>query len=247
MHNIKCLIAYDGTHYLGWQKTKTGNSIEGTLEAAIETCLQHPVHLQAASRTDARVHANGQVVNFLTSKTLDLGKLRSSLNHVLPKDIVILSIEQMSEHFHPTLDCIAKEYRYFICHGTIQLPEHRLYSWHVSNPLSLSLIRDAMPTLIGLHDFSTFSNTKKNEVYQDHTREIHLLELIEIEQERFYFRVKGNHFLYKMVRNIVGTLIDIGRGKIAADALKSILQSKSRPEAGITAPPHGLFLHEVIF
>ena len=115
MHNVKLIIAYDGTRYLGWQKTKMGPSIEEALQATVEQIVQHPVHLQAASRTDAGVHATGQVVNFLTSKTLNLSQFNISLNGMLPKDIAVRSVQLMPGSFHPTLDCTGKEYRYYAC------------------------------------------------------------------------------------------------------------------------------------
>lgn len=246
MHNIKLIIAYDGTAYFGWQKTRVGPSIEEALQAVIEQILQHPAPLQAASRTDAGVHARRQTVNFLTGRQgLDLSRLKSSLNGLLSKDIVILSVEEAPLNFHPTLDCTGKEYRYYLCYGHVQLPQHRFYSWHVSSVLDVEKIMLALPHLIGSHDFSAFCNVKKNEHYSDFIREVTTLELDLLEENRLCVRICGNHFLYKMVRNIVGTLADIGRGKIDLDQLPDILNSKYRPKAGVTAPAHGLFLHDV--
>jgi tRNA pseudouridine38-40 synthase len=249
MHNIKLQIAYDGTSYLGWQKTKMGPSIEEALQQVIEQILQHPVSLQAASRTDAGVHAKGQIVNFLTSKIhLDLNKFRLSLNRLLPKDIVVLETEWMPISFHPTLDCIGKEYRYFICFGRTQFPQHRLYSWHVPDLLNLDHMQQALPLLIGRHHFASFCNVKKNASYIDYMREIQLLEMVEIEKNRLCFRIGGDHFLYKMVRNLVGTLVDIGRRKkTSLESLPDILKSGDRTRAGMTAPAHGLFLYEVFY
>lgn len=248
MQNIKLIIAYDGTAYLGWQKANTGPSIEITLQTLIEKILQHPVLLQAASRTDAGVHSEGQVVNFLTSKLdFDLNKFQMSLNRLLPKDIIILKVEKMPLSFHPTIHCIGKEYRYFVCMGQSQLPQHRFYSWHVPYPLQLDAIRKACPYLIGSHDFSSFCNAKIKTHYSDYVREVQLLQLTELENNRLCFRIQGNHFLYKMVRNIIGTLIYVGRGKISLQSLREILESRHRPEAGVTAPAHGLFLQRVIY
>ena len=246
--NLKLVIAYDGTNYLGWQKTATGPSIEETMQNVIEKILQHPVHLQAASRTDSGVHAVGQVINFFTSKqNIRLDKLLTSMNSLLPKDIVVLELNKAPLHFHPTLDCSGKEYHYFLCTGPIQLPYHRLYSWHIYEPIDKALIQKALLYFVGEHDFSSFCNAKKNEYYQNHIRKIETLECIELEQNRFCIRVKGNHFLYKMVRNIVGTLVDIGKGKILSKDLPAIFQAHSRPTAGVTAPAHGLFLHTVFY
>jgi tRNA pseudouridine38-40 synthase len=248
MRNIKLVIAYDGQGYLGWKKTKMGPSIEATLQQCIEQILQHPIQLQAASRTDAGVHATGQVVNFLTPKPLpSLDQLRLSLNRLLPKSIVIHDVNEMPLTFHPTLDCIEKEYRYFICHGPIQLPCHRFYSWHIPYSLLLTSIQEALPFLVGQHHFGAFCNVKKNARYLDDVRDIQCLELIELDPQRFYFRICGNHFLYKMVRNLVGTLIDIGRGKMKVTHLLDLLQSGQRTQAGVTAPAHGLFLHHVFY
>lgn len=248
MQNIKLIIAYDGTAYLGWQKANIGPSIEATLQAIIEKILQHPIILQAASRTDAGVHSEGQVVNFLTTKIdFDLNKFQNSLNRLLPKDIIVLHVEDMPLSFHPTLHCIGKEYRYFVCMGQSQLPYHRFYSWHVPYRLQIDTIHEACPYLIGSHDFSAFCNAKIKTHYSDYMREVQLLQLIELDNNRLCFRIQGNHFLYKMVRNLVGTLIYIGRGKIPLQKLIEILESRDRPKAGITAPAHGLFLQRVIY
>jgi tRNA pseudouridine38-40 synthase len=248
MHNIKLIVAYDGREYLGWQKTRMGPSIEAALQEVIEQIIQHPILLQAASRTDAGVHAQGQVVNFLSSKIyVDLDRFRISLNSLLPKDIAVLQVRLMPLSFHPTLDCIGKEYRYFICYGPTQLPHHRFYAWHVHYSLNLEKMRQAIPLLLGTHNFAAFCNVKKNAHYSNYTREVQLLELIELEEKRLCFRISGNHFLYKMVRNLVGTLVDIGRGKIALETLPNILQSEYRPQAGVTAPAHGLFLYQVFY
>lgn len=247
-HNIELVIAYDGRAYLGWQKTPLGPSIEATLQAVIEQVLQHPTPLQAASRTDAGVHAQGQVVNFTTVKPpLDLYRFQLSINSLLPKDIIILSTRLMPLSFHPTLNCSGKEYHYFVCTGPAQLPQHRFYSWHVYDPLNLSLIRQALPLLVGEHNFAAFCNVKKNTHYTDYVRTVQKFELKELDEQRLSFQICGNHFLYKMVRNLVGTLIDIGRGTVPLEHLPSILQSHSRRQAGVAAPAHGLFLHQVFY
>ena len=128
MYNIKLTLAYDGAAYFGWQKTSVGPSIEEELQLVLEKVFQHSIILQAASRTDAGVHALGQVVNFFTEKPgLNFGVLKISLNRLLPKDIKIIDIKEMPLSFHPTVDCLYKEYRYFICFGAAQLPHHRLF------------------------------------------------------------------------------------------------------------------------
>jgi tRNA pseudouridine38-40 synthase len=247
MHNIKLVIAYDGRNYMGWQSNGSHPTIEDALQTVIEKILQRKVVLQAASRTDAGVHANGQVVNFLTPDAINLHRFLFSLNRLLPKDIIVFSADEVPVSFHPTIDCTGKEYHYYICYGARQLPSHRFYSWHVPYDLNLTAIKQALPELTGTHDFRAFCNVKKNRNYVNCVRHIQLLELETVDTHRLRLRVKGNHFLYRMVRNMVGTLIDHGRGKFAKEDLTTILSSKERPQAGISAPAHGLFLHQVFY
>lgn len=241
-YNIKLLIAYDGTHYKGWQ-----HSIEAALKERLEKIFQHPIKLQAASRTDAGVHAYGQVANFYTNKLLDLQRLKCSLNQLMPKDIVIREIELAPENFHPTLDAIGKEYRYYICNSSFQLPHHRFYSWHVYQELDFDSILKGTQIFGGEHDFSSFCNEGSNSAYEHYIRKIDSLEMVKIEKNRYCFIIKGNNFLYKMVRNIVGTLIDVGRKKIPWQSISQILEEKNRIYAGVSAPAHGLFLQEVFY
>jgi len=236
--NIKLVVAYEGTHYLGWQKTNMGKSIEEELEKALSQILQHPVKLQAASRTDAGVHAEAQVVNFFTDKEISL----KSLNAVTPKDISILEATVMPDDFHPTLTCKGKEYEYTVCLGQSQLPFHRLFSWHFPYPIDLEMMRDAAAFLVGRHDFSAFTNDKQ----ENNVREIFSIEIILLDNQ-IKIRVAGNNFLYKMVRNIVGTLIYVGYGKLQATDLPAILEGKDRTRAGVTAPAHGLCLKKVFY
>lgn len=248
MHNIKLILAYDGTAYLGWQKTNMGPSIEATLQTVLEQILQQPIILQAASRTDAGVHAIGQVVNFLANHPVtDRHRLKISLNSLLPKDLTVTDVQEASLSFHPTLDCCGKEYRYYLCYGSTQLPHHRFYSWHYPYRLEISEMRSAISDLTGQHDFTAFCNTKKNSHYKDFLREVTDIKIVEMEKERLCIIVKGNHFLYKMVRNIVGTLVYVGRGKISREQLSQVLENKDRRAAGMTAPAHGLFLQEVFY
>lgn len=248
MQNIKLTLAYDGTNYCGWQENGTEASIENTLQRVIEQVLQHEVVLQAASRTDAGVHANRQVVNFFTYH-LDLEPHRTliSLNYLLPKDIVVIEVEKVDQGFHPTLDCKGKEYRYYICYGPFQLPQHRFYSWKYHYPLDLNAMREAAGHLIGTHDFSAFCKNKKTHTYTHYMRTIESIELNEIEKNRLCIVIKGNNFLYRMVRNIVGTLAYVGNGKLNVGQVDSILHSQDRASAGVTAPPHGLFLEHVFY
>lgn len=247
LFNIKLTLSYDGTNYLGWQKTNTGPSIEETLEQVLEKLLQEKIVLQAASRTDAHVHAVGQVVNFFTNKERDLNLLLIGLNALLPKDIAVFAIEKKDPQFHPTLDVIAKEYRYYICYDDVQQPKERLYSWHVPFDLNIEAMEKASLYLIGTHDFSSFCNVKKNATYKDYIRTVHSIEIEKLPQKRLQIKILGHHFLYKMVRNIVGTLIYVGKEKILPQEIPLFLNDRDRKKIGMTAPAHGLFLHEISY
>ncbi|MGK5594944.1 MAG: tRNA pseudouridine(38-40) synthase TruA [Parachlamydiaceae bacterium] len=245
-YNIRLLLAYDGSNFLGWQKTSLGPSIEATLQRALEQILQHHVRLQAASRTDAGVHASGQVANFFTSKLLiDLNRFRLSINALLPPDIRVLEVFYAQANFHPTLDNVGKTYQYELCLGPIQHPRHRFYSWHIPQPLDIEKMRAAAGSFIGTHDFSAFCNVKKNENYLCKTRELQSINISELEVNRLRLLFTGNSFLYKMVRNLVGTLVYVGLGKIPPAEIPIILQGKDRTKAGMSAPAHGLTLVSV--
>lgn len=244
--NIKLVLAYDGTGFLGWQKTLLGQSIEGCLQTVLEQIFQHDIALQAASRTDAGVHAYGQVVNFFTIKTtLNEKQLLRSINALLPKTIRVLSLSNADANFHPTLDCNGKTYHYEICHGPTQLPHHRMYSWHIPHLLDIEEMKKAALLLTGNYDFSSFCNVKNNEFYKDKIRDLQRIDFFEIEPNRLKIALKGRNFLYKMARNLVGTLVYVGLGKISVSTIPSILENKDRKAAGVCAPAHGLSLFAV--
>ncbi len=246
MHNIKLVIAYLGAAYAGWQKTELSPSIEETLQQALSKILQYDVKLQAASRTDAGVHAEGQVVNFILQKPHDLNRLKFSLNGLLPKDIAVVSAEEMPLTFHPTLDAIKKEYWYDICNGPTQLPFHRDTSWHFPYPQDIEAMREAAKHLLGSHDFSAFCNERP---LWDRSPVCHLekIEISALPGSRFRIAMTGDHFLYRMARNLAGTIAYVGCGKLLADKIPSILQNKDRTQAGVTAPAHGLTLKRVFY
>lgn len=239
--NLALTLSYDGTPFFGWQKTQSGPSVEGHLEQAIEKILQHPITLQAASRTDRGVHAEEQIVNLFTQKNLDINMFKFSLNALLPKAIRILSIQVKPSYFHPTLDAIGKEYHYRICLGPVQLPHNRFFSWHVPQKLDIQKMRAAAKQLEGTFDFSSFC-TKVN--YKDAIRTLYKVRILE-EEGQLVVVMQGDNFLYKMARTLVGTLVYIGRGKLVD--IPEILASRERVEAGITAPAHGLVLKRVFY
>jgi len=240
--NIKCSLAYCGTRYFGWQKTKMGPSIEQAVENCLAQILQHPIQLQAASRTDRGVHAKGQKINFFTEKDLPLEKLEKSMQSLLPSDISLLKIELVHDSFHPTLDAVAKEYHYTICNGPVQLPFNREFSWHVYYPLDRKKMELAAAYLEGTHDFSAFSIKREDKGF----RHIHHIRISPSEQG-LILKIKGDNFLYKMARNLVGTLVYVGYGKIPLKKIPEIVEGKDRTQAGVTAPAHGLALQEVFY
>ncbi len=242
MNNIKLVIAYDGGAFYGWQTTKTGPSVEQTLQKTLEKILNHPVLLQAASRTDRGVHAYGQVVNFFSLKIPRL----ESLNALLPPTIRVLSLELMPSDFHPTLCAVGKEYLFNIDMSSIQLPFSRHDSWHLPRFLDLEAMQKASVNFLGEHDFSALCNTNEGRIYKDKIREIWWIDILP-DQNFIRFAVAGNHFLYKMARNIVGTLAYVGLGKLSPCAIPSILDGKLRAQAGICAPPQGLALNKVFY
>jgi tRNA pseudouridine38-40 synthase len=240
--NFRLTLAYDGTPFLGWQKTAMGPSIEETLEGVLVQILQHPVQLQAASRTDAGVHARGQVVNFFSPTALSCARLLQSINGLLPNTIVLRDITEAPFPFHPTLDALEKEYHYTLCLSPLQLPFDRTFSWHVPFPLNLDAMAAASLLLTGTHDFAAFSNERTEDTIRTLSKVTpHLTDT------SLTLTVRGNRFLYRMVRNLVGTLVAIGRGQIIPTDLPAIFQSRDRRRAGMTAPPHGLSLEEVAY
>lgn len=247
MRNIRFKVAYDGGNYAGWQKNRELPTVELCLENVLVQILQHPVHIQAASRTDAGVHAVGQIVNFFTEKTISTERLLISCNALLPKDIRILNASEEADSFHPTLDNTGKEYHYTICFGKIQNPIYRNYSWHFPHPLDLPLMQHESSLLLGEHDFSFFRNQGSNSSNESSLCHLKAIRIIDLGEQRLRIEMVGSRFLYKMARNIAGTLAYLGSDKLPPETLETLLKGGSRPEAGMTAPAHGLVLVEVFF
>ena len=241
--NLKLTISYLGTNYLGVQKTPHGNSIEEELERALFQILRNKVYLQFASRTDAGVHARGQIVSFFSEKQIDLQKLQYSLNGILPKDLQVESIEEVSSYFHPSLDSLSKTYSYQICNSSFQLPFKRFTSWHCPyKTIDLELLRKAAAYFIGKFDFRSFSPLD----YENPLCTIEEIVSAE-ENQQITITITGDRFLYKMIRTLVGTLVNLSTGKIPFNEINTILENKQRKLAGVTAPPIGLCLEMVSF
>jgi tRNA pseudouridine38-40 synthase len=244
-HKFKITLSYDGTNYCGWQVQPNGVSIQELLQQKLEILLKHKPSVIGAGRTDAGVHALGQVAHFQHHQELNLFKLQGSLNGLLPTDIRVRKIEPVSEDFHARYNAINKEYHYQLNLGTVQDPFARLYSWHIAEKLDLELLKECAQLFVGTHDFSSFANEPATgAVAKNPIRTIKRIDLI---MERYGARLEfeGASFLYKMVRNLTGTIIEVARGKRALDEIHEILAAKDRRRAGNAAPAHGLFLMRV--
>ncbi len=252
MRNLMMSMAYDGTRYLGWQKTNLDAiqpSIEYVVQTTLEKILQHPVPVQAASRTDRGVHAEGQVINIFTNKEdLDLDRLQHSLNCLLPADIRILTCSEAPElSFHATLSAKAKQYVYRICTGKTLLPFLRYTHWHLPDALDREKMELGAEIILGEHDFLSLRNHRKGKDYNDTVRNVMSIDFQDVTPDILEIKVTANNFLYKMCRNIIGTLVWVGLGKISPGTLAKTLSGGTRSDAGITAPAQGLSLSKVFY
>ncbi len=241
----KILIAYEGTQYGGWQIQPNSVSIQALIEQALCTVLREPLDLIGSGRTDAGVHALGQIAHFVSSSKIDCYKTLASLNGLLPSDIRIVSLEEAPDDFHARYSAKSKTYHYRLHLDPIPDPFKQRYAYHVPYPIDVALLKQAAQHFVGTHDFTSFANEPgRGAVAKDPIRTLYHLEIIE-EPGGVRLVFQGEGFLYKMVRNIVGTLLDVCAGKIASDDIPSIIAAKDRRCAGRSAPPHGLYLFEV--
>lgn len=241
MRNLKLTIQYDGTKYCGWQKQPNSSGIQGTIEYAIYEITKEKVNIIGSGRTDAGVHALGQVANFKTNSNIPAARIPDALNAKLPKDISIIDCQEVSDDFHSRYSATGKIYRYLIYNKPYRSPLYKGISYHVRYDLDIEKMRVEAQSLLGTHEFKGFMSSGSS--VKDTVRTIHNIS-IEESGDLIVLEVEGNGFLYNMVRIIVGTLVDIGRGRIDK-SLEEIIASQDRGEAGHTAPAHGLFLKKV--
>lgn len=245
MRSFKCIIEYDGTNYSGWQRQRnTRMTVQEQIEDALKMIAKHPVSVIAASRTDAGVHAYGQVIAFSMENSIPTGRLPIALNTLLPKDIRVKQVEEVSPEFNPRFQARGKIYHYLLDHSPVQSVFLRYYAYHVPNPLSVEAMREGAAYLVGRHDFSSFRAigcSAKSSV-----RTIRRIEIFR-EGNQIRLEYEGEGFLYNMVRILTGTLIYAGLGKLSPGQVKEILEAKDRTRAGPTVPPHGLYLVEVFY
>lgn len=243
LKNFKIIIEYDGTNYHGWQRQKDERSVQQEIEKAILSLTARQVVLCASGRTDAGVHACGQVANFRCETELAPEVIQKGLNSLLPADIVIKECRCVDDAFHARYDARSKLYHYKMLNRSLPPAIGRQYALYIRRELNTDAMRLAMTHIIGSHDFKAFEGTGSP---RSHTiRNVMAAELTEKADGQVTFKIEADGFLRFMVRNIVGTLIDVGLGKTTPEEFKKILESRDRSRAGATAPPHGLFLMEV--
>ena len=240
--NVKLTIEYDGTRYHGWQLQPDKETIQEVLERAAEKILGVKIRINGSGRTDAGVHALGQVANFFYPGDFDLARLQKGLNALTPEDIVVKQAEAMPESFDARRSARSRIYRYRIWGQPCPSVFYGRFSWHVYGPLDIPGMQKAIRCLEGEHDFTSFQGTGSDAAHA--VRRVHENSLSW--QDPFWvYTIEANAFLRHMVRNVVGTLVEVGRGQRPPESFAELLASRDRTRAGPTAPPHGLFLTEV--
>lgn len=242
---VKFTVAYDGTNYHGFQTQDNPGlpTIQDELVRAIQVVTGENVKITCAGRTDAGVHARGQVIDFLTGSRIPDDRFHLAMNSLLPGDIAVIYAETVAEEFHSRFSALGKHYRYTILNQRIPSPFHRRYSHQVYPPLDVKAMQDAAACFVGTHDFRAFCAA--GSPVKDFVRTIWRCDLTQGEENLLILDVMGNGFLYNMIRIIVGTLVDVGKGKIPPDDIPQIIASMDRTLAGTTAPPQGLCLMKV--
>lgn len=243
MRHIRLVVEYDGSQLHGWQRQHGVPTVQEHLETALGKLLQHETQVVGASRTDAGVHARGQVASFRTERPIPLHGVRRGLNSLLPPDVAIRDAAEVPDDFHPRFSATGKHYRYTILARPERSPRLRDRAWHHPDPLSVSAMHDAASSLLGEHDFAAFRAagcTAKTTM-----RRVDSITLTRLHPHLLEIDIRGNAFLRQMVRIMVGTLSEVGTGRIAVRQVAEILASKDRTKAGITAPAQGLELMEV--
>lgn len=245
MRRIKIEVSYDGTDYHGWQVQPGLPTIQGTLEQVLSEIEGKPVPVAGSGRTDAGVHALAQVAAFTIENPIPAGNLLRAANRLLPYDIRIIRVEEVDADFHPRFDAKAKTYEYRIFRGEICPPFERRYLYHHPYPLDVEEMLRLAPLLEGEHDFTAFAATDdRDELGGSKVRTVFCSRLA-LENDRLIYRVRGSGFLKHMVRNIVGVLLEIGKGNVDEEGLRGRLMPGSGTVAGPTVPSRGLFLISV--
>ena len=243
MRNIKLTIEYDGKEFNGWQKQPNKLNIQGTIEKVISDITKEEIELIGSGRTDAGVHALGQVANFKTNSNIPIDKFAIAINSRLKKSIVIKKAEEVPDRFHSRYNCKQKTYRYVINNSETGSAIYRNLEYNIKMPLDVNKMQEAANYFVGEHDFAGFKASGTSS--KSSVRTIYKAEVFEMPNNRIYIELTGNGFLYNMVRIIAGTLVDVGIGKIKPEDIKKIIESKDRSLAGKTLQPNGLYLVSV--
>ena len=241
--NYKLVLEYDGSNYHGWQRQRGVLTIQEVVETRLAIMTQAPVRLTGAGRTDAGVHAKGQVANFFSETRISPEKLQRGLNGLLPDDIVALELTQVSHRFHARFHARSKVYEYRIYNGPMPPALGRQYGWHIGQPLRWDSMERCLKLLEGRHDFSSFQAT--GSTVRSNERIVLSTGIASVGEDIQAITIEANGFLRYMVRNIVGTLVEVGRGKLTAEEFSAIVAACDRKQAGMTAPARGLCLLKV--
>ena len=245
MKKIKLTIQYDGTAYHGWQTQLLDKTIQQTLQGVLSRILNENVTVCGSGRTDAGVHALGQVAHFVTGSKMDLMRMVRGVNSLLPPDIALVKAEAVPPDFHARYSARSRIYGYCIWNLPERSPFYQRYSWHIPQTLDVDAMLQAAHFLVGVHDFSSFQGADRKQVRP--VREVNSVRLRKVRRHLLLFEITANAFLKHMVRNIVGTLVEVGLNKMTPDGFKKVLDEKNRETAGPAAPAHGLFLREVVY
>lgn len=247
MRVFKLTLQYDGTDFVGWQRQAAGRSIQGVLEDALRPIEGRAVNVHGAGRTDAGVHALGQVCSFGLTASISPGALARALNAVLPRDVRVADAAVMPDDFHARFSSTGKVYDYRIVTGPFASPFLRRYVWHVRGRLDTAVMREASARFVGTHDFAAFQG--HGAVRRTPVRTVRRVDWTGDggPEHPLVMCIEGDGFLRHMVRNIAGTLVDIGLGRRVPSDVEMILAARSRPSAGPTAPASGLFLRQVLY
>ena len=245
MPSVKLVLSYDGTRYVGWQVQPNGPSIQAAVEQALATLHKEPVRITGAGRTDAGVHAFGQVASFAVERPLPLSAYVKGMNALLPEDIAVRSAEVRATPFDARRDARGKRYRYRIENLPTRAPLTRLQAWQLFRPLDVAAMHAAAQALLGRHDFSAFRASDCEAAHA--VRELRRLAVEPGPDGRIDVVAEATAFLKHMVRNLVGTLVEVGLGDRSPGSMAELLAARDRTRAGRTAPAHGLLLEEVFY
>ena len=243
IRTFKLTIEYDGTGFAGWQRQTDRPTIQEALEQVLSRILNQPVTLAGSGRTDAGVHARGQVASFSADTAMDPQKLKKGVNRLMNHPIVLKDCARVPDDFHAQYSAISKEYHYHLLNRETPCAIGRDYVWHVHRPLDVIAINQCCQQICGTHDFKSFENAGSPR--RSTVRTVFMARMDRLDPDRLIFKIRADGFLKNMVRNLMGTLVDAGHGKLTPGMFERILSGRNRSLAGATAPARGLVLNQV--